>query len=134
MSIETILVNALGEPHRTDNGDLVFKCPFCISRVGEISKKPKLYVNIDKGLVHCFRCEYKAHFLLPFLIDIFGPNFDRSLLAGLSKATIREGKKISEVVLEALKSFKTKDIFSSTKFHSIDLPKGYIPLDESKTW
>jgi len=134
MSIETVLVNALGEPEHNNKGDLIFICPFCKTRIGRSKKYRKLYVNLDKGLVHCFRCDYKAHFLLPFFVDLFGPNFDKSLLAGLGRATIRDGRKLSEIVTDKLSSFKQKDIFSSTKFFSIDLPDGYRRLDDSDTW
>ncbi len=134
MSIENILTNTLGEPESNNKGDLIFVCPFCKQRIGRNKDYRKLYVNLDKGLVHCFRCEYKANYLAPFFIDLFGPNFDKSLLSGLGKATIRDGRSISQIVEEKLSRFSSEDIFSSTKWDSIDLPEEYKSLDESNTW
>lgn len=134
MSIETVLINALGEPERNNKGDMIFICPFCRQRIGKTKKYRKLYVNLHKGLVHCFRCDYAASFLIPFFVDIFGPTFDKNMLAGLGRATIRDGRKLSEIVVERLSSFQEKDIFSSTKFYSIDLPDEFKLLSGSDTW
>jgi hypothetical protein len=39
-------------------------CPFCIDRRGDESSKRKLRVNVEKGVVICFRCEYAARNLM----------------------------------------------------------------------
>lgn len=34
-------------------------CPACIDRIGSEASKPKLHVNTERGVGHCYRCEYK---------------------------------------------------------------------------
>lgn len=36
-------------------------CPECVDRVGDESSKPKLNVNVAKGVGHCYRCGYAFH-------------------------------------------------------------------------
>lgn len=41
--------------------DWKVNCPFCADRVGEYDRKGKLHISMHKQVVHCFRCDYTAH-------------------------------------------------------------------------
>lgn len=71
MSLERVLIRVLGLPVGT-GANKTFACPFCLERIGSESDKPKLSVNVEKGLAHCWRCEYRTKSAKRLLLDVFG--------------------------------------------------------------
>lgn len=44
--------------HRGRGPEHTWHCPACIDRIGSESDTPKLHVNIDRRVGHCFRCDF----------------------------------------------------------------------------
>jgi uncharacterized C2H2 Zn-finger protein len=57
VSLEDYLDRRLGV-HSGHKPELMWNCPACIDRLGSESQKPKLAVNIDKRVGHCWRCGF----------------------------------------------------------------------------
>lgn len=57
MNLEGYLDRRLGV-HSGHKPELLWPCPACIDRRGSESQKPKLAVNIDKRVGHCWRCGF----------------------------------------------------------------------------
>lgn len=57
VSLVEYLDRRLGR-HTGSGPEYSWFCPACIDREGSDSATPKLHVNVDKAVGHCFRCEY----------------------------------------------------------------------------
>lgn len=56
-----IIINRFGTDYKRSNSDLMYKCPFCLSRRGKADNDYKLYVSINKPIkFHCFKCNAKG--------------------------------------------------------------------------
>jgi len=127
--IEKLLEQVLGSPKRAGGDELVYHCPFCQDRVGDSSSKPKLHVNLDKQMVHCFRCEYKKATLLPLLLDLGINRKDINLQKLKSKSHTR-GSTLADTVDMTLK----KEDGINPNLYMISLPEGYKPLVGAGSW
>lgn len=58
--------------HSGNGPEYQYWCPFCIDREGSESDGRKLWVNFDKGAMHCFRCDYGRRDWLQFFRDLNG--------------------------------------------------------------
>jgi hypothetical protein len=45
--------------HSGYGSELAWHCPVCIDKLGTESDKPKLAVNVEKWVGHCWRCEFR---------------------------------------------------------------------------
>lgn len=58
------------------NEEHIYKCPFCVTKIGEADSKGKLYVNFVKSKFHCFKCSESGE--LSKLYALLGLSIDNS--------------------------------------------------------
>lgn len=47
--------------HEGSGVEVTFSCPACLDRVGSEGSKLHLHINLAKGAMNCFRCEFSAN-------------------------------------------------------------------------
>jgi len=58
------LESRFGEVRPTSNGEEYrICCPFCSAKVGKLDTKYHMYVSAVRPVAHCFRCEWKGHYM-----------------------------------------------------------------------
>jgi len=56
-----VIIEKFGDDYKYANKtEIRYNCPFCIKRRGKSDNDRKLYVNIDSGKFHCFKCNAKG--------------------------------------------------------------------------
>src|SRR3990167_6768256 len=58
--------------------DFRVNCLFCEDNYGKSDTKQKLYISLNKHVVHCFRCGYKKNWI-GFVMDVLSCNYYQAL-------------------------------------------------------
>ena len=114
------------DPHDGHGPEFAFFCPFCIHRLGDESDKPKLRVNLDKGMACCFRCEYGCKSMKQLLRDINGGKLGVEELKVLQAEGVPVGAGlVHTTVVQTLNPSKAK---REDSLLAVPPPKEAIPL------
>lgn len=109
----------------TQNGKEVhFACPICNDH------KPRMYVNTESHMVHCFNCDYSSSFI-QFIMDIEKISYSRAVER---YKDIKETAYIPDDILKELhKNIFIGDIEHSITKRPIPLPEEFIQLNFKTT-
>lgn len=124
------LEKRLGPGVARTNGEVDFSCPFCLERVGDESSKPKLGVNLDRRMVHCFRCGYGARSFIRLFRDLNG---GKLLLTEIELLRNEVRRQPDETVSEALRRVlgKQEEQVDQSRLKCPALPDGMIWLSRA---
>ena len=123
------LETRLGTYSGGSTGEYQFHCPFCIDRKGDESDQRKLWINIDKGMVVCYRCHYGSQGLAWFFRCLNGGVIrleELRLLKG-EAPLLAEGTTVDDAVYELLFS-RSKPNVQTLK--PVALPDEYVSLTQ----
>jgi hypothetical protein len=113
--------------HNGYNNELVWHCPACIDNLGTESDKPKLAINIEKWVGHCWRCEYRFRDIRTLLRYINNGRLLQEELELLSDDVPRkdENTSLRDSVRDMLLE---KPEITSPDFKAVPLPPEMLPL------
>lgn len=125
-AFDTMITDKLGGEVKSDFAKNVrVDCPNCGSR--------KLYVHREKGICHCFKCEYSAS-AVGLVADLEGCSYHEAVEyvenmeeSGKLIAFRKSGQSIKERILEAILGIEEEE-----ESDSIDLPEGCIPFKKTE--
>jgi len=129
-SIEILLSQLLGEAKHGGGSEFVYSCPFCVQRTGSASYKKKLHVNVEDGLVHCFRCGYKANALTKLIKDL-SADVDPELLKRVKSTPTFSADDTLKSFIEGMLE---QDQGIDKKYYMINMPESYRTLSSSKSY
>ena len=77
--IDQWLNSRFGQTRSASGGsEIRICCPFCKARVGRPDTGFHMYVNLERPVAHCFRCEWKGHHL-SLVISVDGGSYAQAL-------------------------------------------------------
>lgn len=103
-------------------------CPVCIDRIGSESSKQKLHVNTERGVGHCYRCEYKFR----RFEDLFRMLNNGVLRLEEARLIRREVRLPSNVAADAVATVLNHEPDRSVKLKPVLVPRDAFPLWERK--
>jgi hypothetical protein len=102
--------------------DYKVNCPFCGIRSGKDDTKHKLHVGMEKEVVHCFRCGYKAGWIR-FVQDVTGCGYHQAIGELYKPPKIREKSFTSETA-------KLSVVSADAHRPTVGMPEDFVPLCE----
>tara|TARA_R100001086_G_scaffold192515_4_gene109743 strand:- start:584 stop:1630 length:1047 start_codon:yes stop_codon:yes gene_type:complete len=127
-SIIEYLDRRLGK-HSGRGPEFTWPCPVCIDRLGSESRKPKLHVHVDRGMGHCFRCDYGFRSLRSLFLTINDGTLRIEELRLLKRYTDRDPRGPRASVMEAL---RIDPKFGPERLRPVALPDDTVSLVEPR--